>query len=80
VGNEQGTADLVAATHYITEFAAITPTASQDGLSSILTCRLFRNSSNAADTYDIAANKCGLLYVDIHYQTDTLGSVGEYVK
>ena len=47
-----------------TEFTDITPGATEDGLSSILIGRLFRNSSNVADTYNVSGNKCGLLYID----------------
>lgn len=77
-GNVQNEADLTANRHYITAFAAITPTTSQDGYSSILICRLFRNSSDAADTYNAASNKCGLLYVDVHYEIVKPGSYSEY--
>jgi hypothetical protein len=62
--------------HTITPFAALTPTSAQDGLSSILICRLFRNSSDAADTY---TGKAGLLYIDVHIEIDKLGSNEEYV-
>jgi hypothetical protein len=79
-GNIVSEADLVAGKHYITSFAGITPLSSQDGLSSIIIGRLFRNSSNAADTYDVASNKCGLLYIDVHYQLNSLGSTDEYTK
>ena len=73
-------ADIVAFKHYISEFADITPTASQDGISSILIGRLFRRSGDASDTYDVAGNKCGLLYIDAHYEVNTLGSRAEYSK
>lgn len=46
-------------------------------ISSILICRIWRNSSNAADTY---ADDAGLLSLDFHYQIDTVGSRAEYVK
>ncbi len=72
-----GDANLVAFRHYISEFADITPSASQDGLSSILIGRLFRFSGDASDTYD---DKAGLLYIDAHYEVDTLGSISEYSK
>ncbi len=48
-----------------------------DGLSSILIGRLFRNSSAAGDTY---TDKVGLLYIDAHYQINSLGSTDEYTK
>lgn len=77
-GNVQNATDLVANTHYITAFSAITPSASQDSFSSVLICRLFRNSSDAADTYNVGGNKCGLLYVDIHYEINKFGTNLEY--
>lgn len=70
-------ANITAGKHYISSFGAITPGASANGISSILIGRLFRNSSNGNDTY---TNKVGLLYVDAHYQIDTLGSTEEYTK
>jgi hypothetical protein len=61
--------------HEITAFAPLSPSSSQDGLSSILICRLFRNSGNAADTY---TGKAGLLYIDAHVQIRSFGSNDEY--
>lgn len=46
-------------------------------ISSILICRIWRNSSNGADTY---RDDAGLLSLDFHYQIDTVGSRAEYVK
>jgi len=63
--------------HYISPFPGITPTTSQDGISSILVCRLFRYSGNASDTY---TGTCGLLYVDFHYEMDSLGSHTDFTK
>jgi hypothetical protein len=63
--------------HYLTEFADITPSAAQDGLSSIFIGRLFRNSSDNADTY---TGKAGLLYIDAHYQMNSIGSDQELIK
>lgn len=68
-------ANITASKHYIAKFSALTPSSSQDDLSSILICRLFRNSSNASDTY---TNKVGLLYIDMHYQIARIGSNDEY--
>jgi len=48
-----------------------------DELSTVLICRLFRNSSHANDTYGGTA---GLLYIDAHYQVDSFGSDEELVK
>jgi len=73
-------ADITANKHYLSEFADITPGTTADGLSSILIGRLFRNSSDAGDTYDAVGAKCGLLYIDAHYQLNSLGSTDEYTK
>jgi hypothetical protein len=62
-------------THYITEFADIDMTG--DALSTILLCRLFRNSSHADDTF---AGDVGLLYIDCHVEFDHLGSNEEYAQ
>lgn len=73
-------ADVTALKHYLTSFAAIDPSTTANGLSSVLIGRIFRNSSNVADTYNVSGNKCGLLYIDAHYQADTLGSREELSK
>ena len=57
----------------ITEFADIDMTG--DALSTILLCRLFRNSSNAADSFTGSAM---LLYIDCHVEMSQLGSKDEY--
>ncbi len=46
-------------------------------ISSILICRLWRNSSNSADTY---GDDAGLLSLDFHYQIDTVGSRETFTK
>ncbi len=69
--------NLIDDKHYISSFNAITPSASQDGLSSILICRLFRFSGDASDTF---TGSCGLLYIDLHYEIDTIGSRSEFSK
>lgn len=46
-------------------------------ISTVISCRLFRNSSDAADTYTGTA---GLLYIDWHYQVDGPGSRSELAK
>lgn len=66
--------------HYVTSFAVQNPTASQNDISSVLIGRIFRNSSNAADTYTTAGNKCGLLYIDTHYEINSIGSREEFTK
>ncbi|MBE2231033.1 MAG: hypothetical protein IAE96_10345 [Chitinophagaceae bacterium] len=70
---------FTARSHVIT---ALTPdNAGIDGtgqkISSILICRIWRNSSNANDTYSYDA---GLLFVDFHIQVDGWGSRQEYIK
>lgn len=69
--------DITVGKHYIATFSALTPGSTADGISSILIGRLFRNSSDASDTY---TNKVGLLYVDAHYQISSIGSNDEYTK
>jgi hypothetical protein len=71
--------NVVAGTHYITAFTALSPGSTADDLSSVLIGRLFRNSSDAADTYNTSGAKCGLLYIDAHYQLGRIGSNDEYI-
>jgi hypothetical protein len=63
--------------HLITAFSSITPSTSQDKISSIMMCRLFRNSSAVADTYQGSA---ALLSFDFHYEIDGVGSNSQFVK
>lgn len=65
----------VANEHMLTDFASIDMTG--DTISTVLVCRIFRNSSNAADTYTGTA---GLLYLDWHYEIDAMGSKTELAK
>lgn len=65
-----------ALSHSLTEFADITPPASET-VSSILWGRLFRFSSDAGDTATITA---GLISIDAHVEMDTLGSRTEFTK
>jgi hypothetical protein len=51
--------------------------AALSGLSGITGVRLYRNATAAADTYDTGAV---LLYIDSHYQQDSVGSTEELVK
>jgi hypothetical protein len=74
---ESGDTGTTVRKHQITAFATISPSTSQDGLSTILIGRLFRDSANAADTYSELA---GLLYIDAHYQMNSIGSTDEYTK
>ncbi|MDD5150921.1 MAG: hypothetical protein PHC28_10670 [Flavobacterium sp.] len=72
------TGPFVANTHRIT---SLTGGSGLDGtgkkISSVLICRIWRNSSNSADTY---GDDAGLLSLDFHYQIDTVGSREQYVK
>lgn len=79
-GNTEGATDLTKLHHYITELVTLTPSSTTDGLSTILIGRLFRDSANAADTYNVANNRVGLLYIDAHYQVSSIGSTDEYTK
>lgn len=72
-----GATGTTANQHTITSFAEIAPTSSQDGISSVLIGRLFRNSSHADDTY---TGDAGLLYIDTHFQMSSLGSNDELSK
>ena len=69
---------LIASRHYLTELTAITPTAAQNGLSSVLVCRLYRDA-NAAD-HDAYGADAGLLEIDFHYSISSLGSQDELTK
>lgn len=77
-GNHLSEADITANKHYITLFTAISPGSTANDLSSVLIGRLFRDSANAADTYNAVGAKCGLLYIDAHYQIARIGSTDEY--
>jgi hypothetical protein len=68
---------LVAKKHYISSFDPITPTASQDGISSMMLCRLFRDSTVAADS---STNGAWLLEMDFHYRMNMIGSRSELTK
>lgn len=46
-------------------------------ISSILICRIWRNSALTNDTYDADA---GTLFIDFHYEVDSFGSREEYTK
>ena len=81
-GSEDGTPDpdVTAGRHYLTPVVTIIPDSTNNLLSSILIGRLFRNSANAADTYNAVGAKVGLIYIDAHYETDSPGSSALYVK
>ena len=61
--------------HLITDIIEIDGT--DKTLSSMLLCRLFRNSSHGNDDFDDIAY---LLEADFHYQSDQVGSRQEYIK
>ncbi|MEQ1799098.1 MAG: hypothetical protein ABL872_14185 [Lacibacter sp.] len=71
--------NFVQSAHYITALTAANAGISGTGkkISSILICRIWRNSANAADTY---AEDAGVLFLDFHIQVDAAGSRQEYVK
>jgi len=62
-------------THRVASFDMIDGTGKE--ISSLLLCRLFRNSSDALDTY---VNDGVFLDFDIHYQVSGLGSDEEFMK
>jgi hypothetical protein len=66
---------LVASRHYISAFSGISGTGKV--ISSMLVCRLFRNSSHADDGY---LQEAGLLEFDFHYAVNSMGSSAEYSK
>lgn len=66
----------VAYHHCLTPFAALNPPA-DESLSTILQCRLFRDSANAADTF---AGSVGVLSIDAHVEFDRIGSREEFVQ
>ena len=61
--------------HKVAEFDMIDGTGKE--ISSLLLCRLFRNSSNGLDTY---VNDGVFLDFDIHYQIDGLGADEKFIK
>lgn len=75
--HEPADANITAGKHYLTPLTAITPTATQDGISSMMICRLYRDATDLADNFEQDA---GLLQFDIHYEMDTMGSKTESAK
>lgn len=72
---KQGVGTLVAGDHYVTELGNIDGTGQT--ISSVLLCRVFRNSSHGDD--DLAQAAFGLS-LDFHFRKDTRGSEGEDSK
>lgn len=65
-----GDTTLVAGKHYMSNFSAIAN--ASHTISSMLVCRIFRNATDATDdTYD---DDAGLIEIDFHYASDTIGS------
>ncbi len=73
------TGPFTANTHNITALSAGNTGIDGTGkkISSILICRIWRNSSAVGDTYN---NDAGLLFLDFHIQIDGSGSHQEYIK
>lgn len=69
-GTPSGTAQ-----HLISGFSSVS--GAGIGISSVLVCRLFRATGDAADTFP---NDVGLLGFDIHYEQDTQGSRNQWTK
>lgn len=68
-------ASMVADKHYVTKIGVIS--GAGQTISSMLVCRVFRNSSHADD--DLAEDAFGL-EIDFHHQVDTMGSRQELIK
>jgi hypothetical protein len=64
--------------HLISSFGSVALTTSQDGISSMMVCRLYRNSSSSSDTYN--NKRAGFLQFDIHFEKNTEGSRQEFIK
>lgn len=69
-------AGSTAKAHRLSSWSAITGTSKT--ISSILVCRLYRNSSHGNDTY--TGKSAFLLQVDFHIERDAVGSKQELVK
>jgi len=63
--------------HYITSFDPITPTTNQNGLSAMLSCRIFRDSTVVGDSFTHGAF---LLEFDLHYRMNMIGSRQDLTK
>lgn len=73
------TGPFTAKTHLITPLTSGNTGIDGTGkkISSILICRIWRDSGNSNDTY---GSDAGLLFIDFHLQIDGYGSRAEYVK
>lgn len=70
-----GDGTMIASKHYVTIIGTISGSGME--VSSMLMCRVFRNSSHAND--DLAQDAFGL-DMDFHFEVDTLGSRQAFVK
>ncbi len=70
-----GDTTLTADKHYVSEIGTITGTGKE--ISSMLVCRIFRNSSHADDNL---IQDAFAFEVDFHFEVNTIGSRQEYVK
>lgn len=68
---------IVSNKHYISSFDPIKPTTSQSGISSMMLCRLCRDSTVAADDFE---HGVFLLEFDIHFAMNMIGSRQEKTK
>lgn len=57
--------------------SGITPTASQNGISAMLICRIYRDAGVAGDDL---TGKASLLSIDFHFEKNTEGSQSQYTK
>lgn len=71
-----GPTSLVANTHYLTEFPAISMTGIVS-VSSMVLCRIFRDATGVGGTDDYD-NDAALIEIDFHYESDRIGSDNEY--
>lgn len=71
--------NFVQSGHYITSLTSGNSGIDGTGkkISSILICRIWRNSSNASDTYN---DDAGVLFMDFHIQIDGYGSRSTFTK
>ena len=67
--------NLIGNKHYVSPFNGIVGTGKT--ISSMLSCRIFRDAANALDTFTGAA---GLMEIDFHIEMDTIGSDEEWNK
>jgi len=70
-----GTTSGVASDNQYTDFTPVITTGWE--LSQLILCRIFRDATNAADTYNADAY---LYEIDFHYKQDSIGSQEEFLK